>query len=132
MAETSKNKVELVVICGSTRFVEDMKTLETILTWYGYAVYAPTKCNLKEPNRLWQDPAEFQAGAMRLARSHDFMIDKCDWVLVVGDYSGHSVNQEIVYAKSIGKPVKFMSAYLAQMYDGNLENHLSSWVEKIN
>lgn len=111
---------EHIVICGSTRFTDQMADIQQLLTWHGHAVFAPTSCNLKAPNPLWADPADAQAGAARLATLHNAMIDDADWVLVVGDYAGESTTSEIEHARSVGKTVRFTDPAIARTFGGEV------------
>lgn len=97
----------VIVICGSTRFVQEMIDVDRELTWLGNAVFAPTRIDLKTADPLWADPAEAEAGKARLDALHRGLIRFADEVLVVGDYIGDSTRSEIDYARLLGKPVEF-------------------------
>ncbi|MGW8679596.1 hypothetical protein ACWGNN_00755 [Streptomyces sp. NPDC055817] len=96
----------VVVICGSTRFMDDMIACDRALTWDGKIVVKPG-CNMKQPDPLWADEAEAEAGKVRLDDLHRAKIRIADVVLVVGDYIGDSTRAEIAYARELGKPVQF-------------------------
>lgn len=104
---------KFIVICGSTRFIERMRVLEEELVWAGNVVFAPTKFDMKKANPRWADPVEFSAGALRLAEGYHAAIRRADELLVVGDYAGDSVRQEVSYAEQLGVPVKFTDLSLA-------------------
>ncbi|MFD0509418.1 hypothetical protein ACFQ0G_53930 [Streptomyces chiangmaiensis] len=109
MLAAAKNKLNLpttTVICGSTRFMDQMTDADRELTWAGHIVIRPG-CNMKEPHPLWADPAEAEAGKVRLDDLHRAKIRMANEVLVVGDYIGLSTTAEIEYARSLGKPVRF-------------------------
>ncbi|MEU2482550.1 hypothetical protein FKO01_61485 [Mesorhizobium sp. B2-3-3] len=108
LAEAKKqlNFPRIVVICGSTRFMAEMVEAEVRETEAGLIVVRPG-CDLKSPNPLWSDPVEAQALKIRLDALHKSKIVLADEVLVVGDYIGDSTLKEIVYARSLGKPVRF-------------------------
>ncbi|MFI2761357.1 hypothetical protein ACH5A3_21185 [Streptomyces echinatus] len=95
-----------IVICGSTRFMEQMADADRRLTWEGFIVVRPG-CDMKTPHPLWADEAEAEAGKRRLDALHRAKIRLADQVLVVGDYVGESTRAEIAYARSLGKPVEF-------------------------
>lgn len=97
---------EIVVICGSTRFMDDMTDADRELTFAGHIVVKPG-CDMKTPDPLWADPAVAERGKRRLDGLHRAKIRLADRVLVVGDYIGDSTRAEIAYARSLGKPVEF-------------------------
>ncbi|MFF2502154.1 hypothetical protein ACFVTY_01975 [Streptomyces sp. NPDC058067] len=97
---------DVVVICGSTRFMDDMIASDRALTWAGHIVVKPG-CNMKIADQLWADDVEAEAGKARLDDLHRAKIRLADEVLVVGDYIGDSTRAEIAYARELGKPVKF-------------------------
>lgn len=96
----------IVVICGSTRFMDAMADADRRLSWEGFIVVRPG-CDMKTPHPLWENPAEAEAGKQRLDALHRAKIRLADEVLVVGDYVGESTIAEITYARSLGKPVSF-------------------------
>jgi hypothetical protein len=105
-AKTGLNIPTIVVLCGSTRFMQDMTDLDRNLTWAGNIVIKPG-CDMKTPNPLWADPDDAEAGKQRLDDLHRAKIRLANHVLVVGDYVGDSTRAEIAYARSLGKPVIF-------------------------
>ncbi|MEU8623263.1 hypothetical protein [Streptomyces sp. NPDC048669] len=96
----------IVVICGSTRFMDAMTEADRELTWAGHIVVKPG-CNMKQLDPLWADEAEAEAGKVRLDGLHRAKIRLADEVLVVGPYIGDSTRAEIAYARELGKPVRF-------------------------
>ncbi|MET8585779.1 hypothetical protein ABZX39_33650 [Streptomyces collinus] len=106
---TGKQKLnipQIIAICGSTRFMQEMADTDRELTWGGFIVVKPG-CNMKDPHPLWADPADAEAGKQRLDDLHRAKIRLADVVVVVGDYIGDSTRAEIAYARSLGKPVQF-------------------------
>jgi hypothetical protein len=97
---------EIVVICGSTRFMKEMTDADCELTFAGHIVVKPG-CDMKTPDPLWADPEEAELGKQRLDSLHRAKIRLADRVLVVGDYIGDSTRAEIAYARSLGKQVSF-------------------------
>jgi hypothetical protein len=97
---------EIVVICGSTRFMDQMTDADRELTFAGHIVVKPG-CDMKTPHPLWADPEVAERGKQRLDGLHRAKIRLGDRVLVVGDYIGDSTRAEIAYARSLGKPVDF-------------------------
>ncbi|MFD0020733.1 hypothetical protein [Streptomyces sp. NPDC058382] len=96
----------IVVICGSTRFMTEMNEADLRETRAGGIVVRPG-CDLKTPHALWSDPVEAEALKVRLDDLHRAKIRLADEVLVVGDYIGDSTRAEIAYARALGKPVRF-------------------------
>ncbi|MDF3140988.1 MULTISPECIES: hypothetical protein [unclassified Streptomyces] len=97
---------DIVVICGSTRFMAEMAEADVRETKAGRIVVKPG-CDLKSPHELWSDPVEAEALKVRLDELHRSKILLADEVLVVGDYIGDSTRAEIAYARSLGRPVRF-------------------------
>ena len=105
-AKEKLNIPTVVVLCGSTRFMDLMTAVDRNLTWAGNIVVKPG-CNMKEPNALWANPVDAEVGKERLDDLHRAKIRLADEVLVVGNYIGDSTRAEIAYARSLGKPVHF-------------------------
>lgn len=98
----------IVVICGSTRFMAEMAEAELRETFARQPkIVVKPVCDLKSPHELWSDPVEAEALKVRLNDLHRWRILLADEVLVVGDYIGDSTRDEIAYARSLGKPVRF-------------------------
>jgi hypothetical protein len=97
---------DVVVLCGSMRFAEQMAEAAIAESVAGALVLKPD-CNMKIAHPLWADPVEAEALKVRLDEQHRQKIRLADRVLVVGDYIGSSTTAEIAYARSLGKPVRF-------------------------
>ncbi|MBL1115262.1 hypothetical protein JK364_23100 [Streptomyces sp. 110] len=95
---------DIVVICGSTRFMTENEA-DLQETTAGKMVVEPG-CDMKPPHELWSDPVEAEALKVRLDDLHRAKIRLADEVLV-GDYIGDSTQAEIRYARSLRKPVRF-------------------------
>ena len=93
------DRPEIVCICGSTRFVDEMRAANRYLTFAGVIVVAPGEAD--EPVT---DERKTALDALHLRK-----IDLADWVLVVnpGGYVGESTSREIAYARATGKPISF-------------------------
>ncbi|SFT31851.1 DUF4406 domain-containing protein [Streptomyces sp. ok210] len=96
----------IVVICGSTRFMDAMTDADRELTAAGHIVVKPG-CNMKEPHPLWATEELAEPLKVRLDDLHRAKIRLADEVLVVGDYIGSSTRAEIAYARELGKPIRF-------------------------
>ncbi|MDQ0375557.1 hypothetical protein [Cellulomonas humilata] len=93
------DRPEIVCICGSTRFVDEMRAANRDLTLAGVIVVAPG-----EADGLISDEQKAALDALHLRK-----IDLADRVLVVnpGGYVGESTRREIAYADATGKPISF-------------------------
>jgi hypothetical protein len=93
------DRPEIVCICGSARFVGEMRAASRDLTFAGVIVVAPG-----EADESITDEQRTASAALHLRK-----IDLADRVLVVnpGGYVGESTRREIAYAHATGKPVAF-------------------------
>ena len=93
------DRPEIVCICGSTRFVDEMRAANWDLTIAGVIVVAPGEAD--EPITEKQKNV--------LDALHLRKIDLADRVLFVnpGGYIGESTSREIAYAHAAGKPISF-------------------------
>lgn len=93
------DRPEIVCICGSTRFVDEMRAANRDLTLAGVIVVAPG-----EVDGPISGDQKSGLDALHLRK-----IDLADRVLVVnpGGYVGDSTRREIAYARTTGKPVSF-------------------------
>ena len=90
---------EIVCICGSARFLAEMRAATRELTLAGVIVLAPSE----------MDEAPTPAQKDVLDVLHLRKIDLADRVLVVnpGGYVGESTRREIAYAEAADKPITF-------------------------
>lgn len=107
---------DVVVLCGSMRFADQMAQVAITESVYGALVLKPD-CNMKLPHRLWADPVEAEAIKVRLDDQHRQKIRLAHRVIVVGDYAGDSTRAEIAYARELGKPVIFLDSRLAAEFN---------------
>ncbi|MBZ2195351.1 hypothetical protein [Occultella gossypii] len=93
------DRPEIVCICGSIRFVAQMRAANRELTSAGVIVVAPG-----EADEVITDEQKATLDALHLRK-----IDLADRVLVVnpGGYIGESTSREIAYAHATGTPVSF-------------------------
>ena len=93
------DRPEIVCICGSARFVDEMRELNRELTFAGVIVVAPG-----EAGEVVSDEQKAVLDALHLRK-----IDLADRIIVVnpGGYVGESTSREIAYARAAGKPVSF-------------------------
>lgn len=93
------DRPEIVCICGSARFVTEMRAANRDLTFAGVIVVAPG-----EADEVVTDEQKAALDALHLRK-----IDLADRVLVVnpGGYVGESTRREIAYAEATGTPVEF-------------------------
>ncbi|MFE1590732.1 hypothetical protein [Streptomyces sp. NPDC059402] len=101
------DRPEIVCICGSTRFVDEMSAANRDLTFAGVIVVAPGVFRRAGDDEADESITSEQKTA--LAALHLRKIDLADRVLVVnpGGYVGESTSREIAYARATGKPVSF-------------------------
>lgn len=94
---------EVVCLCGSMRFADQIPQANAQLTLEGLIVLAPGETSLATTEPLTPDQ---KAGLDAL---HRHKIDLADRVLVInpGGYIGDPTRGEIEYARSKGKPVSF-------------------------
>lgn len=98
------DRPEIVCICGSTRFADEIFEANRHLTFAGAIVVAPGVFTHREPVETVTDEQKAALDALHLRK-----IDLADRVLVVnpGGYVGGSTSREIAYARALGKPVSF-------------------------
>ena len=90
---------EIVCICGSARFMTEIRAANRDLTLAGAIVVAPSEAD--------ESPTTEQKAV--LDALHLRKIDLADRVLIVnpGGYIGESTRREIAYAQEAGKPIAF-------------------------
>ena len=93
------DRPEIVCICGSVRFAEELRAANRELTLAGVIVV--------EPGEAGESITSEQKAALDALHLHK--IDLADRVLVVnpGGYIGESTSREIAHARATGKPVSF-------------------------
>lgn len=105
---TNPSRPPIVALCGSTRYWEQLAEANLYETAAGRIVLAPG-CNLKQPHPLWATPAQADRLKQALDVLHRHKIDLADEILVVNPdgYIGDSTRDEIDYAHSLGKPIRY-------------------------
>ena len=101
------DRPEIVCICGSARFVDEMSAANRDLTFAGVIVVAPgvfRRAGDHQADELITNEQKTALDALHLRK-----IDLADRVLVVnpGGYVGESTSREIGYARATGKPISF-------------------------
>ena len=93
------DRPEIVCLCGSLRFIDEMRAASRELSLAGIIVVAPVEA-------VGIPTAEQRAVLNAL---HLRKIDMADRILIVnpGGYIGESTSREIAYARRAGKPVSF-------------------------
>ena len=101
---TREDRPQIICICGSTRFRDEMADANRQLTLAGKIVVAPA---------VFQHRGDAITDEQKqiLDELHLRKIDLADAVFVVdpGGYIGESTTREIAYARSTGKPVVRLS-----------------------
>ena len=104
----SGSRPRIVVLCGSTRFVDTFNEWRKRLTYEGKIVLSieivTTQARDRDPQHV--DPER----KARLDELHLRKIDLADEVLVlnVGGYIGDSTRHEIEYANERGRPIRYL------------------------
>lgn len=90
---------EIVCICGSSKFMTEMRAKNRELTFAGVIVVAPSEADV-----LPTPDEKVVLDALHLRK-----IDLADRVLIVnpGGYVGEATRREIAYAQEAGKPITF-------------------------
>jgi len=93
------DRPEIVCLCGSIRFLEEMRAVNRELTFAGVIVLAPG-----EAGESITDEQKIALDALHLRK-----IDLADRILVInpGGYIGASTSREIAYAQVTGKTVSY-------------------------
>ncbi|MEH0108499.1 hypothetical protein V6N00_02060 [Tersicoccus sp. MR15.9] len=93
------HRPEIVCICGSTRFLDQIRAANRDLTFSGVIVLAPGEADVSIT-----DEQKAALGALHLRK-----IDLADRIMVVnpGGYIGESTSREVAYARAAGKPISF-------------------------
>lgn len=97
------DRPEIVCICGSTRFMDEMRIANRDLTLAGVIVLAPGVFGGATGETITAEQ-KTALDALHLRK-----IDLADRVLIVnpGGYIGESTSREIAYAEATGKPISF-------------------------
>ena len=101
----------VICLCGSTRFTEEMLIIQWQLTKQGNIVLS--WCALPDSYFSSSDKTHMgdQEGVKEVVDEvHKRKIDLSDEILVIniGGYVGESTRSEIEYAESIGVPVRYL------------------------
>jgi hypothetical protein len=98
-------KYNVVTLCGSTKFKEDFVKVQKELTLQGNIVISVGLFGHSGDNEVWSKDTKEMLDDM-----HKRKIDMADEIFVVNKngYIGESTKSEIAYAKSTGKPVRYL------------------------
>lgn len=99
------NEFKVITLCGSTRFKEQFIEMQKKLTLEGNIVISVGAFGHCGDNEVWTDGTKAKLDRMHLAK-----IDLADEIFVINvdNYIGDSTRNEIEYAKSKGKRVRFL------------------------
>ncbi|WP_019071874.1 hypothetical protein [Streptomyces hokutonensis] len=105
------DRPEIVCICGSTRFADEMSAANRELTFAGVIVVAPgvfRRDDDQGADEVITNEQKTALGALHLRK-----IDLADRVLVVnpGGYIGESTSREIAYAHATDKPISYTDPF---------------------
>ena len=105
------DKPKIVCLCGSTWFVEAFRETQFKETMAGNIVLT-IGCNMRTDEDLFSkmSDAEKHISKKHLDELHLRKIDLADEVIVlnIDGYIGFSTGNEIEYARSLGKPVRYL------------------------
>jgi len=108
--QSATGEAKVITLCGSTTFEAEFAEVNQRLTMEGCVVISLGMFSL--PNLPGYDWAADTSGLKGRLRGVQFQkIRMADEVYIVdpGGYIGESTRQEIAYAKSLGKPVRYLS-----------------------
>ena len=99
------NEFKVITLCGSTRFKEQFIEMQKKLTLDGNIVISVGAFGHCGDNEVCTDGTKAMLDRMHLAK-----IDLADEIFVINvdNYIGDSTRNEIEYAKSKGKRVRFL------------------------
>lgn len=101
----------IVCLCGSTRFGEAFREANLSETLAGRIVLS-IGCNMQSDDEIFGHLSEtdLQGIKQRLDDLHLRKIDLADEILVlnVGGYVGESTSREVLYARAMGKRVRWL------------------------
>ena len=99
------NEFKVITLCGSTRFKEQFIEMQKKLTLEGNIVISVGAFGHCGDNEVGTDGKKAMLDRMHLAK-----IDLADEIFVINvdNYIGDSTRNEIEYAKSKGKRVRFL------------------------
>lgn len=103
------NRRKIITLCGSTRFKDDFERVEKELTSQGNIVLTPSiysqYYNADDTNMI-----DIIESLTMLADIHRSKIDMSDEIFIINKngYIGSSTRNEIEYAKTIGKAIRYM------------------------
>lgn len=115
MKDQMQEACEMVCICGSMRFYDEMMHQAQLATLEGYVVVMP-HINVSSYDMPKSKLDELKS---KLDKLHLKKIDLSSSVLVVnvGGYIGESTRKEIDYARSLGKRVGYLVPVAGIHYD---------------
>ena len=101
---------KIVVLCGSTRFMDEFNRANRDETLRGHIVLSvePTDASHQHDSVEANGPLKAMLDELHLRK-----IDLADEVLVinVGGYCGRSTAREVAYAITLGKPLRWWEGY---------------------
>ena len=108
--QSAQGEAKVITLCGSTRFEAEFAEVNQRLTMDGCVVISLGMFSLPDlPGYDWAVDSSNLRG--RLGGVHFQKIRLADEVYIVdpAGYVGESTRQEIAYAESLGKPVRYLS-----------------------
>ena len=104
ITNTKRNFPEIVVLCGSTRFIKLFDAMSLKFTLEGKIVLSVGTHYQSDHGSVWEDKKPM------LDELHKRKIDLADKVFVINKngYIGYSTRSEINYATMVKKPIEYM------------------------
>ena len=105
-------KYPVITLCGSTRFKNEFYEVQKRLTLEGNIVISVGLFGHAGDQEVWDgmDEGALSKTKEMLDDMHKQKIDMADsiYVINVGGYIGESTRSEIEYAKTCGKPIRYL------------------------
>lgn len=116
---TYRRNRTVITLCGSTRFIEQFRQANKVLTLADYIVLS-IGCDTRTDKELQLN----EKTKLQLDNLHFDKIDLSDEILVlnVGGYVGSSTKRELAYAYNSGKIVRFIENVTGQQFFKLLED----------
>lgn len=98
----------VITLCGSTKFKEEFMQVQKELTLQGNIVISVGMFGHSGDSEVWENHVKEMLDDM-----HKRKIDMSNEIFVINKngYIGSSTKSEIEYAKSVGKPVRFLEEF---------------------
>lgn len=107
-----QGKYKVITLCGSSKFKDDFKRVQNLLSLAGNIVLSPLFFNQSGNECIWEgmDEDTVHEKIKMLGDMHKRKIDMADEIFVinVSGYIGEATKSEIEYAIKTGKKVNYL------------------------